>query len=306
MYTAIADIMLKTVRETNKKIGKKDYDGAIRDILKKYPHLMDSLDYQILMEEMLYLKSDSSSLYFIKDKQTFLAIDNVKIDKGIDLTRFVRNEIFTIALPTECGMVGGLLVYIGSFTERKEQYNKYMGVQLMASEYFKQDECSISVAYTVPNKDKNKNSYSFRTMLSATVFGDMAVAPEEKFYEMYIDSSNKAAISLDQEEKKYSRKVMQFLAKFLFYRAASPQRITEGLPTKAPMPKIHWTARNKVFSIPRTNNTEETYHSASIHVLRHERFYRGAYAHLKPGDRIIEVSDYVTNKKASDVHTIEN
>jgi hypothetical protein len=305
-YQPIVDSLLRNARKVDKKIGKQGYVDAIALYLKQRPDFIDTLDFQIIIDELWYIDNKSSAMYFIKDEFSFNAINDVRIEQDLNLERYItESEIFSLVFPQH--LFSGVLVSISDGIDIHKSTRKHMDKwKLLVLPYDPQEHYSVSISYEMIDKTSPLGTSCYRTTLPASVFSKMAfVKTEQEFVELYL-STPLCALQLTHDEMMHMYKLMRFVCKFIFYKVAAPTRIVEGAPTKQTQPKLHWSSHNKTFSIPHDTQYLTSYRSGHIRALKNPRFYKGQYSHLKPGDRLIEIEPYVVNRKVDTIKTVDH
>lgn len=304
-YQPMIDSMLKQARKVDKKIGKQAHADAIALYLQQHPAFTDTLDFQIIVDEIWYLSNTNSTMYFIKDEFSFNAVNNIRIEQGLNLERYItESEIFSLVFPDK--LFSGVLVSISDGIEIHKVCSKYTDKwKLFVIPYDPNEDYLVSISYEMVDLDSPMGTSRYRTALPASIFSKMAfVKTEQEFVALY-QATQLSALQLTYDEMMYMFTIMRFVCKFIFYKTASPNRIIEGAPTKQTQPKIHWSSKNKTFSIPHDTQYLTSYRSGHIRTLKNPRFYKGQYSHLKPGDRLIEIEPYVVNRKVDSIKTLE-
>lgn len=309
VYLSLLAFVAKNIRTNAKKLGiktqldKADYLTALKEFIKIRPELLSSMDFIILCDEMdYYLHPKESNSYFVKDEAAYNAINNVKISK-LDATLLItENENFTVNIPNSIG-IPGLFVSVrdaDDFRKRIQQVHKTYDENIRNVH----GTC-VSITYATCGL-ANYDGHIEATLPTAMINDIIAADSYEHYKEIVPICSLFGAVDLDDTDKRAQFDIVKFVAKFMLYRAAAPERFVEGCPNNQPMPRLMASTRTKTFSIPaNTSSVREHYRSPTLRQLRDERFYHGEYAHMKPGSRIVFVKDSFVNANKVNVQTAQ-
>lgn len=305
-YRAVIDDVTKAVRQVNRKIQKNGHMDALRSVVAGYPEFIETIDFQIILDEFTFLSRKESSNYCISDGFAFDAISNVRIEQGVDISLFIKeSESFVLTMPENVSL-SSCLVTVSDIDERlcdTTAVTKKLGIknEHIAGDFT--EKTFVTVAFRTNEVDASGMPYFYRTALPLSEFGLLAIAPNPIVKHADATFSDK----LSDQEEEYTRRMMRFVARFFFYREAAPDRITKGLPKSVTMTRFLDRSTNRYsFNVPEIERTvSEHYRRATIRVLKDERFYRGQYSQMTSGSRLVLVRDTIVNKKTDNILTVE-
>lgn len=303
MYQAVSDAFLKLVRDSHRTIGKRDYIKSAQIVLERSRQFQYTLDFLIMCDELRY-RETKGTCYFINDQISFDTINKVTLQSQLDLAPFItENQSFTIAFPSDL-QLPSVLVTIDSDAGRFKYVNKLAGkytdrtfINLLS------DRVVVSVSYKV------NNSYIRVTIPLEDCNTVVHAKDGDQLDKILPLSPALQAQQLTAAELDQQLKLLRFVFKFILFRQVADERFVDGCPTHQPKPKIYRDSKPITFSIPTIVRdgvpiAAEKYILPHIRQLMDQRYYRGKYAHLKPGSRIILVDEYVINKSTDDYQTV--
>lgn len=249
-YRAVIEDVTKAVRQVNRKIQKNGHMDALRSVVAEYPEFSETIDFQIILDELTFLSRKESANYCISDGFAFEAISNVRIEQGVDISLFIKeSESFVLTMP-EHVFLSSCLVTVSEIDERLCEANavtKKLGIKYenLAGDFT--EKIFVSVAFRTKEMDASGMPYFYRTALPLSEFGLLAIAPNHIVKHADAVFSEK----LSDQEEEFTRRMMKFVARFFFYREAAPDRITKGLPKSVTMTRFLDKSKNRYsFNVP--------------------------------------------------------
>lgn len=304
-YSALLDVNLKNMRLADKSLGKWDHVKAAQAFFGQFPHMTNTLDFLIMADECGYIEEDLAVSYFVKDESALEAIDSLKIDK-VDFSLLLRaSELFTIAFPYHAD-VSPVLVMISDLDDFQRRIKRVHSSTSGLKGQGVEDKYSFHMVMKFPATPTVPESYS-RLSLPLGIIGKAIQCKDNQEFAALIPLDERAEVqSLNPEETAMQFRALQFVAKFLVYRAGAPDRFADGCPSNEKSSKfVSAAGHRKTFSVPALSAATEHYRCAHFRQLRAERYYTKEHKDKPVGSRIVFVHDSVVNAKVEDIKTVE-
>lgn len=304
-YSALLDVNLKNMRLVDKSFGKWDHVKAAQAFFGQFPHTTETLDFLIMADECGYIEEDLAVSYFVKDAVALDAIDSLKIDK-VDLALLLQeSELFTLAFPYHAD-VSPVMVTISDIDDFQRRIKRVHPEARGTKGVGVDDKYSFHMVMKFPATPTIPESYS-RLSLPLGVLGKALQCKTNQEFADLIPLDERAEVQrLTPEETAMQFRAMQFVARFLVYRAGAPDRFADGCPSNEKSSKfVSAAGHRKTFSVPALSAATEHYRCAHFRQLRAERYYTGEHKDKPVGSRIVFVTDSVVNARADDIKTVE-
>lgn len=306
-YRALIDDVLGLMRKHHKGYDKWDHEKAAKDFFAKHTELQGTMDFLIIAEELAYLKERSTN-YFIKDMESYDAVNGVSIDT-LDIAPLLEangTEVFTLSFPKDSPLKG-LFVSINTEDDFARRVKAVDPTIQTARNAHVADKYAVNMSFPVSRDGKLGWSVFSRVNLPLTLLNKVIHCNSvEEYADLVPLDTRVGVVDLTQEEKVYQFAALQFMVKFLVYRAVAPERFATGCPTNEKAGRFIASAKGaQTFSIPAMSAATEHYRRAHIRQLRHERFYTGEHAAKKVGTRFVWVHDSVVNRRAEEQQTFD-
>lgn len=307
-YRGLIEDVLSLMRKHNKGYDKWDHEKAVKDFFAKHQELQATMDFLIVSEELAYLKEGGTN-FFVKDLESFKAVQSVSLD-ALDIAPLLEangTEVFTLTFP-KGSPLHGVFVSINTEEDFFRRVKTVDPTVQCRSNRSVTDKYAVNVSYPVGRDSKFGWSSFSRVNLPLTLLNQVIhCASIEDYANLVPLDTRVGVVDLSLEEKAYQFEVLQFIVKFLVYRAVAPERFTTGSPSKEkPGRFIASAKRAATFSLPALSSNTEHYRRAHIRQLRNERFYTKEHASKPIGSRFVWVHDSVVNKRTDDQQTFES
>ena len=319
-YHFISEKVTRLVSKHPSSLGlktKPTMQQALTQLYFQEPRLMQTMDCTIMAEELFWMQNSRVALF----PESTDVLDKLKAGK-YDIKNAagfsMPYESFVLLFPAGFMIAGqqaqGTLVTWMRHTDREEKifnpFMKYISQPDLPIRYSGEDtaalnEYTLMISYPIFSMPGNPNDPAETRVGCARAAIPRALIPEllscangaefQGILGRYNQTRTMAEFDLNSEDAEYQFQLFRLLATMGIYTSAFGGALKEGFPGNRPKflePKDIPKFRDVTLQIGSSHTSPHShYRTWHIRQLNDERFYRGEYAKMEPGSRMVFVRE---------------